>query len=886
MNTQTVSLNLSKAKAVGQIARIGQADSEGTTIEAHVYDGATPANLSEATATFCMRLPDGTHFVEDGNCTISGNVVTYVVDEEHCAVVEGYTDEAYFRIDKGGSTYSTARFRAKVLRAASSGASVPESYSSEVEELIDELDDAIETATDAANVANAAAANADATADGVESRVQEMAQDAAETATADAEQRIQDAIDAMGDISELAVPLMSKDIRGGAKLEEHGGLVLRDESLGIGSLVQESDGAVRGGIAGLTAEGHAEQVATTGKNLARANQQAGGTSTNAGITWTLLSDGRLNVVGTSTEQSFASIGNWSLLYITNALSAGSYVASVTDSRFGIRVGKGTESSFVASGTGQVRFTVDSESVYAIGVFLPASQTVNTAVGIQLEAGSTATAYEPYTGAAPSPSPEFPQTIEVVRGRNLYNASTATQYRDITSDGTIANSESASHYASDYMPIVSGQTYHQTNTGDWLGIGNAFYDASKNFLAFISGNNIIKNGYVFTAPPNAAYVRATAVGDDFQLERGSVATPYVPYGHVGMEVQGKNLLQNIATSKVDGGVTFTVNKDGSVTANGTATGTLYYRVSSSLNIVVGNKYTLSGCPSGGSGEKYWLYVYTGVQNAFDFGNGFTFTATRDTAFVDIVIKPGFVCNNLTFYPQLELGPTATEYQPYFEPTCTPIPLPSRGWVGSLPDGTADVLTLDGAGKVTWELKDEEVVLDGSSDEGWNASGNYMSTGGGFYQLYIPRYVAKSTAENHNPGLMCEEASWAELGASTDNTGKIGCMETASGSTFRFRLYEESSQNLNNFRAYLAEHPITCMFALTTPVTEDCGYVEDWPTDIPEGAVISIPELDAVNIEYFIDSTVTELARQWYERAQSEYGDRIAALEEAVAEIIAG
>jgi hypothetical protein len=58
-------------------------------------------------------------------------------------------------------------------------------------------------------------------------------------------------------------------------------------------------------------------------------------------------------------------------------------------------------------------------------------------------------------------------------------------------------------------------------------------------------------------------------------------------------------------------------------------------------------------------------------------------------------------------QIELGSIATTFQPYCDST-TPIPLPSRGWVASLPDGTADTLTLDGAGKVTWERKTNETT----------------------------------------------------------------------------------------------------------------------------------------------------------------------------------
>ena len=70
----------------------------------------------------------------------------------------------------------------------------------------------------------------------------------------------------------------------------------------------------------------------------------------------------------------------------------------------------------------------------------------------------------------------------------------------------------------------------------------------------------------------------------------------------------------------------------------------------------------------------------------------------------------------------------------------------------------------------------------------------------------------------------------------------------------------------------------------PVTEDCGYV-DLP-DIPPEATVSIPELEGLGLTFWVDGdgTIRAAMREWYERAHSEYADRILALEEAVAALV--
>lgn len=137
MNTQSISLDVSKAVAPAPCVRIGQGDASGTTIVATIYDNSQAASLAGMTARFCMRLPNGRDYVRDPNCQVSGSTITYVVDEAHCASVAGATNEAYFELMQGASVvYSTGRFRVEVLRSVLDGTRPAESWDNAVDELI------------------------------------------------------------------------------------------------------------------------------------------------------------------------------------------------------------------------------------------------------------------------------------------------------------------------------------------------------------------------------------------------------------------------------------------------------------------------------------------------------------------------------------------------------------------------------------------------------------------------------------------------------------------------------------------------------------------------------------------------------------------------------
>lgn len=144
---------------------------------------------------------------------------------------------------------------------------------------------------------------------------------------------------------------------------------------------------------------------------------------------------------------------------------------------------------------------------------------------------------------------------------------------------------------------------------------------------------------------------------------------VPFSDI--TVSGKNLCDYpyfCGESYTSCGVVFTDNHDGSVTANGTATnGIGMYGIWGNAypKTLPAGTYTISGCPKQGDDDIcYQVIVGTLTSRlATDNGNGATFTIDEPTAIVmRLYILSGKTADNVTFYPQLELGNTATAYEP--------------------------------------------------------------------------------------------------------------------------------------------------------------------------------------------------------------------------------
>lgn len=108
----------------------------------------------------------------------------------------------------------------------------------------------------------------------------------------------------------------------------------------------------------------------------------------------------------------------------------------------------------------------------------------------------------------------------------------------------------------------------------------------------------------------------------------------------------NLLENIGSSQVVGGVTFIVSADKTITTNGASLYSNDYStltVGSVTKIKVGERYKLTGCPSGGGIQKYHMYfVARDSSNAFieywqETGEGINITIPSGTVKIDAYVR---------------------------------------------------------------------------------------------------------------------------------------------------------------------------------------------------------------------------------------------------------
>ena len=142
-------------------------------------------------------------------------------------------------------------------------------------------------------------------------------------------------------------------------------------------------------------------------------------------------------------------------------------------------------------------------------------------------------------------------------------------------------------------------------------------------------------------------------------------PFVGYDKLDLNAAGKNLLKSYFIPQTVNNVVFTLNSDGKIVANGTASGNIYAFVSASgkdFNLPVGN-YVLSGCKPNTGGYYLVDYTYTAdgsyIRAYVDSGLRVNIDVFDPTVKhrVQIYIPSGTVLSNVVFEPMIRLASDA-------------------------------------------------------------------------------------------------------------------------------------------------------------------------------------------------------------------------------------
>lgn len=313
----------------------------------------------------------------------------------------------------------------------------------------------------------------------------------------------------------------------------------------------------------ITLKGNLGQTTYTGKNLL--GLIIGRTDTVNGVTITITPDGYVKLHGTANGNINKSY-NWAIAGSTYSSKeytySSTYSSGTVSSNFAVNIRSGStqtstsnqfnpNSLYVNNSLRNETFTA-SGSGYITGIQFIINNGVsfnNFIIKLQVEQGSTATDYEPYVGGVPSPNPEYPQDIKVVKGnntiniigKNLFDKDNANVLNDIYIDENLRMVKAASNVKSIYMKILGGKTYtvskiassrfRVATTKVFPADNVSVYNYTKNESGTnitITANNDSQYMVIFLYNSTVDTLTFEQILDSIQIEKGSTATDYEPH----------------------------------------------------------------------------------------------------------------------------------------------------------------------------------------------------------------------------------------------------------------------------------------------------------------------------------------------------------------------
>lgn len=283
-----------------------------------------------------------------------------------------------------------------------------------------------------------------------------------------------------------------------------------------------------------------------------------------------------------------------------------------------------------------------------------------------------------------------------------------------SESYMNSAKTSENNASNSANLAQSYAVGGTGTRDGEDTDNAKYysENAKPVAQTITGTNP-----TVTNSANAPLIYGKIKG--YTLQEGE-PTPDNPIdiqglgdsGTIEVKTCGKNLIDlSSQSARTESGVTATPNEDGSITVSGTATGDDYFVFYNVIkDIIIGKSYTLS-LNNSDAISKCNIYLQEpsltdsfGYAGLIDNPSYKTVIGTVKYAYDQLVIYIGNgTTYDFTIYPQLELGDTATDFEPYQETTAT-IP------IDTLYEGDYLEVYADGSGKIVQE--NDTKVFNGS------------------------------------------------------------------------------------------------------------------------------------------------------------------------------
>ncbi len=489
---------------------------------------------------------------------------------------------------------------------------------------------------------------------------------------------------------------------------------------------------------------------------------------------------------------------------------------------------------------------------------------------------TDTVFEKY-GA--SPSPDYPSEIENIKGKNLINPNLPVGSE--TKDGITLTNNGDSTYTvkgtatkatgidliTQNVIKLKGGTYYTNSIEVLSGTMDGHITVSVKGKDDVTKFNYLNLGSTFKAQTKKTEEDLTIVRYNYyiesgktvaftfrvQLEEGSVATRYVPYGNTQIVETGKNLWKPFA-NETRSGITITQNADGSILLNGTATNDVFLKIA--LNKSFNETMTLGYNYKNGSISNANIYVRTrnadsklvhnmSLSSLSKKGIG-ALTMNAEISYQDITVQKGTTLSNVLLEIMLLKGTynetNLPDYEPYTEEVVN-IDLKGNE-LCSLPNGTKDELIVkDGRAKILKRIG--KVVLDGSDDESWTKrnDGDGISTISFNYNI---SNIGKTNQMNNR---------FQNGTSSIDGIECLGIPSQLIQIYMQIKRNRLSTLDVTGFKAWLQANPVVLQYELKEPYEIDLGEVATLKT-FNGTSIITNSEDAEMSIKYSIINEVIE------------------------------
>ena len=301
------------------------------------------------------------------------------------------------------------------------------------------------------------------------------------------------------------------------------------------------------------------QYSTTGKNLCPNNLTSGNQS---GITWVVNDDGTIKLTGTASARVEPVLFQDNNNPIT--FEAGTY--KNTSNRLMIMYAGG----YISIDAGTTVTLSENKDVTKIYFRIENGETnLNEVFYPQIIKSTSTTSYEPYTGANPSPSPSYPQTIQVVTGnnsiklqnKNLLNISNMG-IGSLTNGNVIPSDKTRINNGNHPIKVLPNTKYTfsvvLSNEVKGVRVGVHSCDINGAFLTDSGWKQLVPNSYTITTSSDTHYLKfvfslsttsntVTTGGTEstttynnvsdwlrgikLQVEKNSTATTYYDYNEI-------------------------------------------------------------------------------------------------------------------------------------------------------------------------------------------------------------------------------------------------------------------------------------------------------------------------------------------------------------------